>query len=225
MRQFRFQFASSTFARCMGSRWNATTEHRKVAIHHNRAVSAAHSLLHVIPLSGAILLLVFQWTNQWVDEENDHSTELQFAAKLHELLMQASIAEVLLSLIRAGLINGFVPFGTLSGAMQPTQLSYLWSLDFFSLFRSRAFQGWRKTVFMVAMPLLFALTALVGPSSAVLMIPRAGVSRTGSSLVYWGVASDEASYPSQIPITSFDSYVPRAITTSSTELQAVIFKA
>ena len=145
MRQFRFQFASSTFARCMGSRWNATTEHRKVAIHHNRAVSAAHSLLHVIPLSGAILLLVFPWTNQWVDEESDHSTELQFAAKLHELLMQASIAEVLLSLIRAGLINGFVPFGTLSGAMQPTQLSYLWSLDFFSLFRSRAFQGWRRT--------------------------------------------------------------------------------
>ena len=181
--------------------------------------------MHVIPLSGAILLLVFQWTNQWVDEDNDHSTELQFAAKLHELLMQASIAEVLLSLIRAGLINGFVPFGTLSGAMQPTQLSYLWSLDFFSLFRSHAFQGWRKTVFMVAMPLLFALTALVGPSSAVLMIPRAGVSRTGPSLVYWGVASDEASYPSQIPITSFDSYVPRVITTSSTELQAVIFKA
>jgi hypothetical protein len=113
MRQFRFQFASWTFTRCMGSRWNANFEHRKVAIHHNRAVSTVNGLLHVIPLSGAILLLVFQWTNQWVDEENDHLTELQFAAKLHELLMQASIAEVLLSLIRAGLINGFVPFGTL----------------------------------------------------------------------------------------------------------------
>jgi hypothetical protein len=209
----------------MGSRWNANTEHRKVAIHQNRAVAAAHGLLHVIPLSGAILLLVFHWTNQWVDEENDHSTELQFAAKLHELLMQASIAEVLLSLIRAGLINGFVPFGTLSGAMQPTQLSYLWSLDFFSLFRSRAFQGWRRTVFVVAIPLLFALTALVGPSSAVLMIPRAGVPSTVYRSESWGVASDKASYPSRIPITSFDSYVPRAITTSSTELQAVTFKA
>ena len=224
MRQFRFQSASSTFSRCMGSRWNRNTEHRKVAIHHNRAVAAVHALLHVVPLSGAILLLVFQWTNYWVNEQTDYSTELQFAAKLHELLMQASIVEVLLSIIRAGLINGLVPFGTLSGAMQPTQLSYLWSLDFFSLFRSRALQGWRKTIFVVAMPLLFALTALVGPSSAVLMIPRAGVPRTSSHTQLWGVASDEASYPSKIPISRFDSYVPWPKITSSTELQAVIFK-
>lgn len=63
MRQFRFQFATSAFIRCMGSRWNANTELRKVAIHHNRAVSAANGLLHIIPLAGAILLLVYQWTN------------------------------------------------------------------------------------------------------------------------------------------------------------------
>jgi hypothetical protein len=209
----------------MGSRWNGNTEPRKVAIHHNRAIAAAHGLLHVVPLSCAILLLVFHWTNYWVDAKDDYSTELQFAAKFHELLMQASLADVLLGLIRAGLINGLVPFGTLSGAMQPTQLSYLWSLDFFSLFRSRAFQGWRKTLFVVAMPLLFALTALVGPSSAVLMIPRAGVSRIRSIYPLWGRASDEASYPSQIPITSFDSYVPRLNISSSTKPQAVTFKS
>ncbi|USP76453.1 hypothetical protein yc1106_03727 [Curvularia clavata] len=204
IRQFRFQFAFSAFSRCTGSRWNADTERRKVAIHNNRAVAAAHGLLHVIPLSGAILLLAFQWTNYWVDEENDYSTELQFVAKLHELFMQASITEILFSLIRAGLINGLVPLCILSGAMQPTQLSYLWTLDVLSLFRSRALQGWRKTIFVVTIPLLMALTALVGPSSAVLMIPRAGVPRTRLGRTYWGVASDQASYPSQIPITNFD---------------------
>lgn len=197
IRQFRLQSASSILARCMGSRWNADTEPRKVAVHQNRTIAALHSLLHIVPLSGAIILLVFQWTNYWVSPKDDYSSALQFAAKVHELFMQASIIEILLGLIRTRLVDGLLPFGVLSGAMQPTHVSYLWSLDYLSIFRSRAFRGWWKMLFAVALPLLIALTALVGPSSAVLMIPRRGSPRTFSDRSLYANTTDENTYPTR----------------------------
>jgi hypothetical protein len=183
-------------------------ERRKVVIHRNRAMAAAYSLIHVVPLAGAITLLVFQWTSYWVDSWDNYSSILQFAAKGHELAMQASIIEILLGLIRTGLIDGLLPLGTLSGAIQPTQLSFLWSLDYLSIFGSRAVQGWRKVVFVIAVPVLITMTALVGPSSAVLMIPRAGSLRITRDYKLWGAEPTKTSYaPQNLSATDIDLYV------------------
>lgn len=99
LRHLRVQFVVSLFAHIRGARWNADTEYRKVAVYKNRTVAAAHSLLHIIPLAGASTLLVFQWTSLWVSRTDDYSTALQFAAKIHELAMQASLVETLLFVI------------------------------------------------------------------------------------------------------------------------------
>lgn len=195
LRQFRLQSAASIWRLCTGGRWNAKTECRKVAIHQNRTVAATHILLHVAPLAGAITLLVFQWTNYWVSDKGDYSSTLQFAAKVHELVMQPSIVEVLLSHVRTGLIDGLLPLGTLSAAIQPTQLSYLWSLNFLSIFRTHTIQKWQRVGFIIAVPVLFALTALVGPSSAVLTIPRASSPRILSDEMKYAAESVEATYP------------------------------
>lgn len=120
-------------------------ERRKIAIHRSRVVAAMYSSLHVTPLAGAIALLVLQWTNYWVSTTDDYSSMLQFAAKGLELAMQASIIEILLGLIRTGLVDDLLPLGTLSAAIQPTQLSFLWSLDYLSCFRSQAFRSWQKS--------------------------------------------------------------------------------
>jgi hypothetical protein len=206
LRPFRLQLVASILRFCTSRRWNAITERRKVAIYQNRAIAGAFSLLHVTPLAGAITLLVFQWTSYWVSLTNDYSSMLQFAAKAHELAMQASIVEILLCLVRIGLIDGLLPLGTLSGAIQPTQLSYIWSLDYLSIFRSRAFQGWQKVVFVVALPVLVALTALVGPSSAVLMIPHAGKPRVIFDETVWGSQPTEVVYPRNVSAPKLDRY-------------------
>jgi hypothetical protein len=208
-----------------GARWNADTEYRKVAIHHNRAVASRHGLLHIIPLAGAIILLVFQWTGHWVSASNEYSTTLQFAAKFHELAMQASIIEILLCLVRTGLVDHTVPLGALSGAIQATQLSYLWSLDFFSVWKSRALQGQQKAIFVVAMPALIGLTALVGPSSAVLMIPRSGSPYIISEVTKYSNGSIEALYPSHnLPFKEISLYVPYSLVTSTTDPGPVTFR-
>lgn len=61
----------------------------------------------------------------WPGGTTDIATSLQFVAKVHELVMQASLVDILLYLIRAQAMNGFMPLGALSGAARAPQLSYL----------------------------------------------------------------------------------------------------
>jgi hypothetical protein len=137
LRHTRLQILGKVFGRF--SNWGQ--EPRKVATHRSRQVAAFHCLLHMIPLGGAITLLTLRWTHYWVGSNSPDATTLQFVAKFHELLMQVSIMEIMLYIVRSEATRGFVPLGVLSGALQPTQLSYLWSLDFLSMFTSDAFRG------------------------------------------------------------------------------------
>jgi hypothetical protein len=170
LRPFRLQFVSLVVGYL--ARWKSSTEYRKVAMYRSRQMAALHSMLHFIPLCGAITILALQWSKYWVGTESNDATLLQFVAKFHELTMQASLVEVLLCVIRAEAVDGYVPLGALSGATQPTLLSYLWSLDFISIFKSPALPRWRRAALVFIIPVIVILTSLVGPSSAILMIPR-----------------------------------------------------
>lgn len=112
--------------------------------------------------------------------------------------MQYSIAEIIICIIRTQAIHGLVPFGALSGAAHSAQLSYIWSLDFLSLWVSPALRGWCKALFVLGIPLLFIITALVGPSSAVLMIPRPSRPYFAPAITLFGNVSKEALFPSRI---------------------------
>lgn len=170
LRMFRLQLIGQILKPV--SALTSQTELPKVAVYHSRRMAAVHSLLHFIPLSGAVTLLVLHWTKFWTGETSNDATTLQFVAKFHELVMQASIVNVLLCIIRTQALDGYVPMGMLSGAAEATHLSYLWSLDFISAVTSPALNYWRKALFALSMVLLILMTALVGPSAAVLMIPR-----------------------------------------------------
>jgi hypothetical protein len=161
-------------------------------------MAALRSLLHLVPLGGAIALLILNWTQYFVGTHFSGATTLQFLAKFHELLMQTSIVELVICIIRTQAVNGFIPLGALSASMQAFQVSYLWSLDYVSAITSKAFYGWRKAAFVIAIPLLIFLTALVGPSSAILMIPRPGTPRELGSLVFYPNASQENMFPSHV---------------------------
>jgi hypothetical protein len=124
------------------------------------------------------------------------TTYLQFAAKFHELTMQASLVEVLLCVVRTGVIDGNIPLGALSSATRATQLSYLWSLDFVSIFTSPALRGWRRAALLLAIPFLLVLTSLVGPSSAVLMIPRPDTPYIDQKITLYSLNSIQDIYPS-----------------------------
>jgi hypothetical protein len=167
-------------------------------MHQNYWLASGHALLHLIPLSSAVAVLLLNWSQYFVGPSFTLSTTLQFVAKLQELLMQASLAEIVLSIVRSQIMEGYLPLGALSTSTQAMQISYLWSLDLLAVVTSPSFYGRRKALFVSLVPLLILLTALVGPSSAVLMIPRAGIS-SRPSVVHWRSTSDEyAMFPSRL---------------------------
>ena len=178
--------------------WRFPAEHRKTAMYQNHWLAAGHALLHLVPLSSAVALLILNWSQYFVGPSFTLSTTLQFVAKLQELLMQASLAEIVLSIVRSQVMEGYLPLGALSASTQAMQISYLWSFDLLGAVTSRSFYGRRKALFVCLVPLLILLTALVGPSNAVLMIPRAGMSST-PHVVHWHSKSDEdAMFPSRL---------------------------
>jgi hypothetical protein len=123
---------------------------------------------------------------------------LQFAAKLHELTMQASLATILLTYIRYELTFGLgLPFGALFSGLQITQLSYLWSLEFWGSMSSTKFPIRRRLILLVAVLVIIFLAAIVGPASAVAMIPRLENWPAGRTHI-WLNATSEDIWPSFI---------------------------
>ncbi|XPS70284.1 hypothetical protein M3J09_002512 [Ascochyta lentis] len=175
--------------------WRSPIEQRKVALYQSRRMAALNSLFHLIPLGGALALLSLYWTKCWVGMASDSGTTLQFVAKLHELFMQASLVDTLLYMVRVQALNGYVPLGALSGAAHGPQISYLWSLDFMSAITSPAFNRWRKIGFAFSASGLLFMTAVVGPSSAVLMIPRPGMPHVNHTMTRYVNISESALFP------------------------------
>jgi hypothetical protein len=167
-------------------------------------MAALNSLLHVIPLAVAGTLLGLHWSKYWVGVSSN-ATSLQFAAKVHELLMQASLVDVLLYIIRSQALNGYLPLGALAGAAQAPQLSYLWSLEFFSAFfaPSKSFGIQQRMIFILSTFALLFMTAVVGPSSAVLMIPRPGITHVQNATIGYLNISQADIFPSQIEKANF----------------------
>lgn len=138
-------------------------------------------------MSGALTLLTLRLTRYWIGCDPPDAIGLQFEAKLLELLMQFSLAEVMLCIIRAVATPEFVPLGLLSGASQTMPTSHLWSLDHLSNFTSDVFKGRlrRRICIIIVTTILLITSVLVRLSTATPMVPGPGCSRTSDSTRYY----------------------------------------
>lgn len=118
-----------------------------------------------------LLALNFSWYYIGTDFSSEGLAALQFAAKLHEMTMIASLTTAFLSYVRYGLTSKTgLPFGAAFAGLQVTQLSYLWSPEIWGLLASRSY-GWKPKLRM-ALAIFFValLIATVGPASAAAMV-------------------------------------------------------
>ncbi|KAH6644720.1 hypothetical protein C7974DRAFT_26777 [Boeremia exigua] len=192
--------------------WQSPLEQRKVALYKSRRMAALNSLLHVIPLAGAIVLLFFHWTKYWVGGALANVTTLQFAAKAHELFMQASLLDILCYIVRAQALGGYLPLGALTAAAQAPQLSYLWSLNFISAICTPGYSAWRKLTFSLSILTLLLMTAVVGPSSAILLIPRPNMPHTNSVTIRYLKTSEATLFPDHLNNTHYLDFARQAET-------------
>ena len=148
-------------------------EPTKTAISRNRLSALLRSLIHIPPLAVALFEIVLNLRGTYVGISFDQQTSLQFAAKAHEIVVQASLATAFLSYIRYQItIGDGLPFGALLGSVEFLQVSYLWSAELWSAVLSKQFARTKRFVFAVTIIIFAVLAATVGPSSATLLIPR-----------------------------------------------------
>lgn len=107
------------------------SEPEKVAIRQSRVTALLRLLIHALPLGVAIFEVSLNWKGRYVGAHFNKQNYLQFVAKAHEILVQASLATIILSFTRYHISAGKgMPFGAMLVALQFLQVSYLWSVEF-----------------------------------------------------------------------------------------------
>lgn len=171
----------------------------KVALHRNLIIALLHASTLFVPLGIAIALVTVNAREVYLGEvRRDTLTATQFAAKFSEILMQASIAAVVLSVIRAQVLQSEAfPLGGLLAPYSTQNVTYLWSLEFWGCITASGVAIRRRVCFALTLTLALLLTTLLGPSTAVLMIPRQQTSHLFDDLVILDPISD--TFPTSIP--------------------------
>ena len=158
---------------CQGLFTRKFAEPTKAAILKDRIAALLRSLIHILPVRFALMEIIINWNGRYVGATFDKQTLFQFIAKAHEITVQASLAVTVLSYLRRQVITEFgIPFGALLGGVQFLQISYLWSVEFWSSILSQQFRIWSKFCFFILILLCTLIAAVAGPSSATLLIPR-----------------------------------------------------
>ncbi|KAL8703301.1 MAG: hypothetical protein Q9201_003515 [Fulgogasparrea decipioides] len=166
-------------------------EPRKIAVDGRRWQSLLYSLPHMIPMLVTMIILcinIGQVYWQDLDQPNQNRTlqALQYTAKAHEMMIIASLTAIVIYRIQHDLSgsNG-VPLGLLAGGFLFASPNFPFSKEFFGGATATSYSKGplRFLPLSFLIVLCMALNLVVGPSSAVAIIPR---------LDWWTVPMDMA---------------------------------
>ena len=152
------------------------TEIAEVVGQTSRIEALKRSLVHVLPLTITLVVLSLNLFNKyWKDlgapRQNVILQAFQFAAKGHEMSMGLSLSAIVLHRIREGLgVSGGVPLGLLPAGYQLSSFGYLTEAGFWGGALAKPTFRWLPLSVLIAWA--FALSIVVGPSSANVLITR-----------------------------------------------------
>jgi hypothetical protein len=172
----------------------------------NRVMATVRCVVHLIPISAAVLLVALNASNYWIGgelagvsgQDAQKLGALAFAAKLHELFMLASLSAIVIMNIRKEVVFGQgIPFGTLFAATQIKDLAFLWSPEFWGT----VYHEWgkrRNKWFTITLLVVCTLLGVgVGPSTNILMRPRLDFWPAGGT-TFWLNATEALLYPGKM---------------------------
>lgn len=165
----------------------------------SRTEAVLRCAIHVVPISAAIGLVSLNASQYYIGgelsgkhgQDNEKLAALQFTAKLHELLMLASIGTIVFTYIRRELVLGEgVPFGAIFAGLQFESISLFWSMEFWGIVYNTFQKRHKKWLLITTIILCTLLGVSVGPSTANLMRPRLDNWPAGGT-TFWVNATDE----------------------------------
>ena len=167
-------------------------ESTKITIRKSRKIALLRALIHVVPVGVALWEIVFNWKTYYLGASIRNQALYQFCAKLHEMTAQASIAAIVFTFVRHEVsIGQGLPFGALFSGLQVSQASYLWSMEFWGSLCAPGLSLRRKLAMAVTIIIAILLASTVGPSSAILLIPRLDYWPAGSTYIWVNATSQD----------------------------------
>ncbi|KAL8786730.1 MAG: hypothetical protein Q9195_008105 [Heterodermia aff. obscurata] len=179
-------------------------EKTKVAISQDRLVAFLRALIHLVPVGVAMYEIILNWNTYYVGTASYSQAFYQTIAKVHEIMIQASVAAIVLTYIRKELAVGEgIPFGLLFAGLQISQISYLWSLEYWGSVRTAALRSYSRLILLVLIPISIILATVCGPASAVLLVPRQQFWQGGATDI-WINATQSELWPDRMD----DRFIP-----------------
>ena len=181
---------------------------------------------HLLPvgITASLLVLNFStvfWEAPGDPNQNASLDALQFAAKVHEILIVSSLSMIVLNHIQFELLCGSgIPIGGLFSGFQVSDVDLIWKPGLWATASAKE-QSTRGTLLVLIVLVSITLGALSGPSSAILMLPS--LDWWPGPFSFWPAATeffiDSASsslWPTEITTSNFlppdckftDSHIP-----------------
>ncbi|KAI4177618.1 MAG: hypothetical protein LQ346_007626 [Caloplaca aetnensis] len=159
----------------------------KKAFQRDRIMALCRAMIHFLPFLVAMGELTVNWRGHYIGANINGLSYLQFAAKLHEMAMQSSLAVIVFAYVRHVLFDGdALPIGAMLSGLQLTQVSYLWSMELWGI-ASSSIPLRRRLSVMAVIVVAVSLASTVGPSSAILMIPNLNYWPAGSTHIWMNI--------------------------------------
>lgn len=138
------------------------------------------AIFHLPAVALTLILLGFYITHtSWPSPgpTNNALNSIQFAAKIHEALAFGSITQIVFHRLRYELLGERgLPFGLVVAAFQITSIPYFFSKQFWSPMKALR-QSPHQILTCILLLASLVLVMALGPSSAIVMMPRLGWSR------------------------------------------------
>ncbi|RGP76742.1 hypothetical protein FLONG3_5182 [Fusarium longipes] len=173
---------------------------RQVPIVKDRFTAILAAMVHLPAIAGIITLSFYIFKNYYIGKElegkPDYDVEkklgIQLAAKLMEMFIVLSLNAIVFSMIRHEFTMGqSVPYGALVAGQQISEISFLWSEEFFSILKGRFSQQWKKMGFILTVFVCTIMALGASSLSAVAMMPQEGDWRAGGSFVYFNSTRED----------------------------------
>ena len=164
----------------------------KVAIRKSRTQALMRAFIHIVPVCVALWEITINWNTYYLGATIRNQGYYQFGVKMHEMTAQASLAAIVFTYIRYEMSSGQgLPFGAMFSGLQISQASYLWSMEFWGSIYSKHLSIRRRITLILVVTSAIVLAAVVGPSSAILLIPRLEYWLAGATDIWLNVTSQE----------------------------------
>ncbi|KAJ5279744.1 hypothetical protein N7478_005116 [Penicillium angulare] len=179
-------------------------EYPKVAVWRSRSVALSKLFIHFIPFSAVIFLVWINIYGYWLGSEvpgiegynSAKLGALQFATKLHEITMLASLSLIIFTFVQRRIVAEQIAFGAIFAGLQFSNVNYLWSKELWGMIGSE----WRRPhgkLFILVLILATWLAPIVGPSSGVLMVPKVDDWQAGGT-DFWLNTTQDKLWPSEV---------------------------